>query len=372
MRLLYINDALAIYGGLERILVDKMNMLADEGYEVYLITVNQGQHPIPYSLNSNVQHIDLNICSHQEYQFSGFMKLYKKFQFQRQFQHSLSEKVREISPNIIICMRIEMMKIVAKVKGAIPLVFESHSSCLGSHYIPHKKLKLLYIDYINRFANKAQLVVALTEGDAKEWRKINPSVSVIPNIVKSNKTGVYSDGSSKSVVFVGRFSEQKGFDSLLRIWKTVSSRHKDWYLHIYGGYGNKQECLHSEIEKLNYNIIIHDTTPNLINEYAYYSMLLLTSRYEPFGLVLPEAMNCGLPVVAFDCPYGPADIITDGKDGFLIQGRDEELFIEKVCWLIEHPVERIKMGKLGVISSQRYSASKILPLWKHLFDNLSC
>ena len=98
---------------------------------------------------------------------------------------------------------------------------------------------------------------------------------------------------------------------------------------------------------------------------------MLTSRYEPFGLVLPEAMSCGLPVVAFDCPYGPADIITDGKDGFLIKDRNISEFAEKVCMLMDNSELRKTMGLVGIQSSQRYDASLIMPKWKDLFEQLT-
>ena len=97
---------------------------------------------------------------------------------------------------------------------------------------------------------------------------------------------------------------------------------------------------------------------------------MLTSRFEPFGLVLPEAMSCGLPVVAYDCPYGPADIITDGKDGFLIKNRNVDEFAEKVCALIENRELRKVMGQAGILSSQRYDASFIMPKWKDFFEQL--
>ena len=99
--------------------------------------------------------------------------------------------------------------------------------------------------------------------------------------------------------------------------------------------------------------------------------MILTSRYEPFGLVLPEAMSCGLPVVAFDCPYGPADIITDDIDGFLIRHRSIEKFANKVSLLIDHQELRQKVGRAGIESSQRYEASKIMPLWEDLFKHLT-
>ena len=100
------------------------------------------------------------------------------------------------------------------------------------------------------------------------------------------------------------------------------------------------------------------------------SMLLLTSIYEPFGLVMPEAMSYGLPVVAFDCPYGPSDIITDGVDGLLVKDRSIEDFANKVCRLIEDEDLRRRMGVAGAKSSQRYSAEKIMPLWRNLFESI--
>ena len=99
-------------------------------------------------------------------------------------------------------------------------------------------------------------------------------------------------------------------------------------------------------------------------------MLLLTSRYEPFGMVLPEAMSCGLPVVSFDCPYGPADIITDGVDGYLVRNRNIEDFADKVCQLIGNEELRCEMGQVAIHSSQRYQADRIMPAWCELFDLL--
>jgi glycosyltransferase involved in cell wall biosynthesis len=86
--------------------------------------------------------------------------------------------------------------------------------------------------------------------------------------------------------------------------------------------------------------------------------------FEPFGLVLPEAMSCGLPVVAFDCPYGPSDIISDGVDGFLVKDRDVDAFADKVCLLIENEALRRQMGQKGIASAQRYRAEAIMPMWE--------
>ena len=99
-------------------------------------------------------------------------------------------------------------------------------------------------------------------------------------------------------------------------------------------------------------------------------MLLLTSRYEPFGLVMVEAMSCGLPVVAFDCPYGPADIITPGVDGLLVAERSPAAFADAVCSLIEQPDRRLAMGREAVSAARRYRAADIMPRWKQLFSEV--
>ena len=99
-------------------------------------------------------------------------------------------------------------------------------------------------------------------------------------------------------------------------------------------------------------------------------MLLMTSLYEPFGLVLVEAMSCGLPVIAFDCPYGPADIIHDGEDGYLVENRNIEAYFNRVCQLMENDRVRQDMGWAAVRSSQRYKAENIMPQWNQLFLEL--
>ena len=157
----------------------------------------------------------------------------------------------------------------------------------------------------------------------------------------------------------------------MHIWQIVYSYHPDWTLHIYGGYGEEQSSLLPLIMQLDTNVVVHEPTESIFDCYMESSILLLTSRFEPFGLVIPEAMSCGLPVVSFDCPYGPADIITDGIDGFLIKNRDMNEFVKKVCLLIDNPELRKTMGNAGIESSKRYATSVIMPKWKNIFEKLS-
>ena len=176
---------------------------------------------------------------------------------------------------------------------------------------------------------------------------------------------------SKSVIFVGRFSHQKDIYSMVLIWKLVHRQRPDWRLDVYGGYGEEKDELLKMIEEADANIFVHEPVSDIFEKYRESSILILTSSFEPFGLVLPEAMSCGVPVVAFDCPFGPSEIITDGVDGFLIQTRNIPLFAHRICHLIDAHDLRLSMGQAGIQSSQRYQAERIMPRWKELFTQLS-
>ena len=372
MKILYVIDTIVNWGGLERIIVEKVNYLAENyDFEMHIVTVDQGCHPIPYPLSPKVTYQDLGIRFHQQYSFHGLFRLYKKVCLYRLFVKRLKCYFQDVNPDIIVSVRPKFNNAIDRAKGMVPLVFESHSSCKGQNIIESDLYSKIKTKHSILSVKNAQIVVALTEGDASEWRKINPRVCVIPNVVHLNETGEYSDCEAESVIFVGRFSKQKNIKNLLEIWKIVHERKPNWQLQIYGGFGEEQDFLLPVIEKMNANIHVHEPTIDIMNRYKECSILVLTSVYEPFGLVMPEAMSCGIPVVAFDCPYGPSDIITDGKDGFIIPNHATQLFAEKVCLLIDNPDLRKKMGKAGVASSRRYEDKLIMPQWKELFEQLT-
>ena len=372
MKLLYVENSLAIHGGVERVLTDKLNWLVENGgCEVCLITANQGENPIVFPLNPKVQCHDLGIMFHQVYRYKGWRRYRLMFHLHKLFRQRMAEIVSAFSPDIIICTRLDLVPDAVKVKQNIPVVYESHSSFSSYKYERYSLPQILHVKYCHLVLKKVQMIVTLTEGDALEWKKVTQNVCVIPNIVHLNDTDHFSGCHSKSAIFVGRYSFQKDIGSLLKIWEIVHQRHPDWLLHLYGDYGDQQVTISQQIECMGTNVIRHQPTTSIDEEYLKSSMLLMTSRFEPFGLVLPEAMSCGLPVVAFNCPYGPADIISDGEDGFLIKNKDIYDYVEKVCLLMENEDMRIKMGKAGVLSSQRFKASNIMPQWIQLFSQLS-
>lgn len=375
MKLLYVVSAIASHAGLERILVDKVNWLAENsGYEVYLVTFEQGSHPLAYPLHPKIIYIDLGVIVHHRYNYSGFKRFLLGNKLYGLLIKRLKQIVDEIHPDILLCLQKQFVYVIFKAKGNVPFVFESHSSCSGDFLEASSlfdKMKVAFKGILHKpSTRKMRCIVALTRGDAIAWRKFNSNVVVIPNVVHLNQTGHYSPLSAKRVLFVGRYVAQKDIDSLLRIWQLVHRRHPDWQLDLYGGYGPQENYWLEKIGKMELNVYAHRSTSEISIQYLQSSMLLLTSIFEPFGLVIPEAMSFGLPVVSFDCPYGPADIISHGVDGFLVKDRNIEQFADDVCRLIENEQLRHEMGKAAVQSVQRYHADKIMPLWTNLFEEI--
>ena len=371
MRILYVNDALAIWGGLERILIEKANYLAEHyHYEVYIVTSEQGNHDLPYALSSKVKHFDLGINFHHQYRYRGLRRFYKMIQLHKYYRSGLKSLLGKIFPDVIIVMRVDLLADVLKIKGAIPIVLESHACCKCSTFEKYGLMRhLVYLWHV-RHASKVDRVVALTESDACDWLSINRSVLTIPNIVNLNATGSYSSCQSPKAIYVGRLAKQKDLYSLLEIWKLVNKRHPDWVLQIYGE-GDEEDMLKKSVQNAGSRIVFHRPVSNIHEKYLECSFLLVTSLYEPFGLVIPEAMSCGLPVVAFDCPYGPAEIIKDGIDGYLIKNRDVNQFANCICKLIENSDLRVQMSKSAIQSSQRYRVRNIMPHWRTLLENVS-
>lgn len=370
MRILYITDALAVWGGIERVLSDKMNYLVREyGYEVYVVTADQGAHPIPFPLDDRIHVMDLNIRFHQQYHYTGLKRILKYRELEQLFRNRLESYITEIKPDVISCIRDGYASAVLSMKMPVPVIFESHAMFRDVVFENSTLLHRFITYWKRRKLRTLDRLVTLTQGDADDWKRVCQHVCVIPNVVHLNDSGNYSQCNSKKAIFVGRFDVQKDFGTMLKAWDLVQQRHPEWILNVYGN-GELKSEFEELVAEQKFNVEIHPAVPDIMEKYKESSMLLMSSLYEPFGLVLVEAMSCGIPVVAFNCPYGPADIIKDGTDGFLVEDRDIEAFADRVCQLMEDDDLRQQMGKSAILSAQRYKAEAIMPQWKSLFTNL--
>ncbi|QKJ62905.1 glycosyltransferase family 4 protein [Flavobacterium sp. M31R6] len=361
MRLLYIVPKLNNEGGVARVLSLKLNYLVEKfGYEVHILTQNQGNFPLFYSFHKNIVFYDMIL--------EGTI-----FNFFSSFRKSLKSKIESIQPDVIIVCDngLKAYTIPFILSDGIPIIFECH----GSKFIEEKQLKS---DFISKFksslkyrfkdfgANKFSRLVALSNESLKEWNVENGLVIPNPSWI-SNDT--LADLKSKKVIAVARNSYEKGLDRLMVIWQKVAVKHPDWILDIYGeSVANlKQTVLEMGMES---NVNLNEPVKNIAEKYLSSSIFVITSRSEGFPMALLEAMASGLPCVAYDCLTGPRAIINDGESGFLIEDGNVDSFVQKLELLIEDENLRIRMGINAQESVKKYDLESIMQQWKSLFESL--
>ena len=232
----------------------------------------------------------------------------------------------------------------------------------------HLKRRLL------RAINSFDRIVVMTDAEQKDWKQKDRIIS-IPNMLAHYPERT-CDGEQvhRRVISVGRYAYQKGYDILLEAWRTVEDRHPDWRLDIYGskdGGNGEYEQLKRQIESLNLkSVSLHPASSDIYSSYFISDLYVSASRFESFGLVLVEAMACGLPIVGFRSQYGPASIIKEGSTGILVPPQESMQLAEAICHMIEHPEERIRMGENGRQEAKKYLPEEIMPLWYGFYESL--
>ena len=378
MKIVYFNDAIARLGGVERVFAEKMNLLAEKyGQEIYLITTCQGNHPLAFPLSDKVTHIDLSVRFHTKYQYALPKRLYLGWKMDRELVVKLNNIVNEIDPDIIIATTYYMADVICQLKCRARKIIESHApkeymgNTDGVHRNAISKIyrKWQFKKYFSSVERLSDAIVTLSTKEAKTWN--SEHVITIPNIVDlQNKT--HSSLQNKTALFAGRFTYEKGVSRLLEAWKIVTDKRKDWTLRLVGE-GNQKETLIKQCKTLgieNY-VVFEGMTKNMVKEYCNSSLFLLASRFEGFGLVLAEAMQCGVPCVSFDCLYGPADIINNEKNGILVENGNIEKFAEAVLKLIDDEELRKNMGMAAIEKAKSYLPENIMPQWIELFNQLA-
>ena len=221
---------------------------------------------------------------------------------------------------------------------------------------------------------KLDLVSTLTEGDAEAYRAhlagSGTRVECMPNGVP-DLGGHRAALENKVVVAAGRMGPQKGFDRLLPVWAKIAPDHPDWELRIWGG-GNGIGKLRRQAQELGIadSARVMGFTNKLHEEFADSSLYVMSSRKEGFPMVLLEAMGVGLPVVSYDCPTGPRDIIREGVDGHVVPDGDADALAAAMAGLMDDPDRRKAFGAAAVEGAARYDLATIAGRWEQLLGEL--
>lgn len=372
MKLIYFIPLLSTMGGQERTLTDKANWLAQHGHDVMFVTYEH-DGPLAYPLDARVRHIDIACHYFRLYRYPVWERIYNVFKLKNRFRFRINQVLTEFQPDVIVVAipnTENFLSDLMKVADHIPVVIESHLAHgykVISRGITEKCLHILYSSV--RAIQKSSLLIALTESDAANWRQYINKVRVIPNPVTCylSLNNDQLPGNNPRIICVGRLVPQKRFDRIIDAFSLIAAKYPEWLVDIFGN-GELHEQLQCQIEKLHLvnRVRIIPPVSDIYAEYLRSQFLVLSSDFEGFGLVITEAMSCSIPVVATDCPYGPSEIIEDGKTGLLAK-MDVQNLADKMEWMITHDAERLKMGVNAHQAVARYRLDVVMPEWEKAY-----
>ena len=381
MNLLYCIPHLYNSGGMERVLTQKVNWLAAHtDYTITIVTTEPTPTGTPkcyFPLSEKVQVVELNIDFNADYTKPLLPKYCAHMRRMRAYKRALTEYI--VQHGIELCISL----------GGKEIAFLRHLPCrtiAEMHFAMDQRRQLIEANHKSLFwslvgeVRTRQLVqavkplerlVVLTEADKAAWEKAGcTNVTVIPNpcSLDGQKVSIKS-AKSKTILAVGRLHEQKGFDLLLQAWKPIEKTYSDWSLRIVGE-GPKRAELEAQIESQGLKrVVLAGATNNVLDEYEAASIFVLSSRYEGLPLALIEAMWCGLPCIAFDCPQGPAELLAENR-GWLVPDGDIAELTAQIAYALSHPEEALKCAqKAQTFAQTTYSEAAIMPQWVQLIES---
>lgn len=393
MRVCFITNTAFNLGGVQRVL----SVLANELSTNYNITIlcTNGDYKVNrelYNLSKEVQVIineellKKNLCSKIYSKLLRILNGKKGLLNRNQFTNLLTEAYypTEIQNRFINYFNLKDYDVIIGAEGYYSLLLGIIADKLNSKTIgwqhnsydayfntPYKynwkqnKIFKVYLKKLDRY-------IVLTNDDKRLVDKnfrINSNRIYNPLSFTSDKK---ANCDEKSIICVGRLAqEQKGLDLLIEAFYKVSLIHKDWILYIVGD-GEDKEKLNELIcsFKLENKVKIEISTNNIKEYYLRSSILVSSSRWEGFGLVITEAMECGLPVIAF-ANSGPKEIINKpNENGILVSCGDIEGLAKAMIDLIENEEKRKKISREAIIRAQDFSIIKIYDQWNEMLQCL--
>lgn len=376
-KIVYLTPALYMAGGVERVLTLKANYFAEHfGYDITIILTDGKGKPLFYPLSEKVKVINLDINFEELWTCSFVKKVFVYLKKQRLYKRRVREELMRIRPDITISLLRREINFICDINDGSKKIGELHVNRANYRNFEANEsnaLKNLFARFWMRSLvsklKRLDRFVVLTSEDRKAWPELG-NACVVPDPL-SFKATRQSALTEKRVIAVGRYAYQKGFDLLLQAWSRVEKACPDWQLVICGmGDRIPYEQLARELGLDGERCHLEGPVPDIQDAYCASSLFVFSSRFEGFGMVLVEAMSCGLPVVSFACPCGPRDIVADGEDGLLVENGNVEKLAEAMIRLMQDDELRRRMSASAQVHVQRFQMETLAETWKRVFDSL--
>lgn len=361
MKLLFYTDQIYKHGGIEKVLSQKINFFnIHDDVEVTLLTSQQHKQPPIYPIYGNYKHIDLNINYNRDLSYFHWRNL---IQIPKHFL-SLKKYLKKINPDFVVTPHYDFsyywLPFLHKKSKKIR---EFHSS--RYNYIEIKKSRFLVRNKLEDYIeNKYDALFVLNKDEIQHYSSKN--IIVIPNGISVSSKYINLEN-KKRMISAGRMANIKGFDKQILAWHELIKKQPEWILEIYGD-GEKEyiDYLSNLIISLGLqdHVFLCGATNQLIEKMEECSAFVLTSITECFPMVLLEALSIGLPVISFNCPYGPRNIVNDGEDGYLVQDQDLKDLVNIIIQYIENDEIKMRMSNNAKKNILKYEIESVLNNYK--------
>ena len=357
MRIAFIiNDASNI-GGTERVTTHFASVCAERGQDVVICSLHQSKDELFFPVHQSVELSSL---------MSQPVSLFKQLL-------PIAKKLRQLAKQFDVIILSDsqlgvLLPFCRKAGGAKWLVWEHFNSTIettfGSRWFGRRAAALL-----------SDMVVVLTEQDKANWQQkywLKSPVVAIPNPCSVRISAPRERLNSHTVVSVGRFTAQKGFDLLIGAWAALPANlTKQWQLHIVGPNGSAKTTVQQQIKELGLtNVVLKDATQTITDEFDAADIYVMASRYEGFGLTLIEAMSRGLPSIAFDCPMGPAEILNYGEFGEVVPAQNTAGLTQAMRSIMESPPRYFQRSKASIKRAESYQDANIYKHWQSVWQKI--
>lgn len=341
-KIYFLINSLSSRSGTERVACQLANLFSDNGFKIIFFNRNTIKENVSFKLEDNIEVVSFN---------NSLL--------------TMANALRKLNADDTLLVH-NMGKLTCFV-----LMLQLRCKVVSLEHGPFFA-KANLIKFLNKiFYNKLKFIITITEKDKLNYNTLFPKIKVksIYNISPFEDADHKYNSSSKKIIAVGRLAEEKNFVSLIKAWSLIEHNYKDWSLNIYGD-GDQYNILNNLIASYSLKrISLHPNTQDISSVYKESSFLVLSSKFEGLGMVLIEAQSFGLPTVAFDCPYGPSEIITK-ESGILVDNQNIEELASAIEKLINSPEMRTVMSSKALVASQRFKSSQIFLQWKEVLDTL--
>lgn len=377
LKIVYITPSIHTADGAAHVLTMKANYFAEHfGYDITILLTEGKGLPFFYYVSDKIKIINYDLNFEQLWNCPFWKKFFIYIPKQIKYKRLVRKELMRIRPDITISLLRREINFLNDIKDGSKKMGEIHVH--RDNYRNFKDEKSNFI--MNLFAKfwsrqllnnlkKLDRFVVLTDKDRESWVELD-NVVTIPNPSPFMPSTI-STLTEKRVIAVARYSHEKGIDLLLQAWALVERRTKEWHLEVFGD--GDTTAFNELINKLGIDrsrCLLNGRTSDIEKEYLKSSIAVCSSRFEGFGMIIIEAMACGLAVVSFDCPWGPQSIINDGQDGVLVENGNIEKLADALVSLIQDEKKRNNIAINAVQSVKRFQMDRIANQWKQLFEDV--